>query len=250
VNSFQQYFFDLAEEYPKWNFIYLYDLTQTERVLSGLWMTIQLSVVCVIASVIIGILGAWLQGAHSKVLRSVVQGYIQFFRNTPPLVQLLFFYFALGQFTPTYSPDGWLEVPVISNVGWAIISLSFFAGAFNVEIFRAGIEAVPESTQEAAEALGMNRLQIYLYVVFPLAYRVSLPALNNNLVNLVKTTTQALAIAVPELLYEMISIYNDYSTAQNACMLFLFFAYILLVGILVLGMNGWERKLRIPGYGA
>ena len=233
-----------------WNFIYLYDLTQTERVLSGLWMTIQLAVVCVIASVIIGILGAWLQGAHSKVVRSVVQGYIQFFRNTPPLVQLLFFYFALGQFTPTYSPDGWLEVPVISNVGWAIISLSFFAGAFNVEIFRAGIEAVPESTQEAAEALGMNRLQIYLYVVFPLAYRVSLPALNNNLVNLVKTTTQALAIAVPELLYEMISIYNDYSTAQNACMLFLFFAYILLVGILVMGMNGWERKLRIPGYGA
>ena len=250
MNSFQQYFFDLAEEYPKWNFIYLYDLTQTERVVSGLWMTIQLSVVCVIASVIIGILGAWLQGAHSKILRSVVQGYIQFFRNTPPLVQLLFFYFALGQFTPTYSPDGWLEVPIISNVGWAIISLSFFAGAFNVEIFRAGIEAVPESTQEAAEALGMNRLQIYLYVVFPLAYRVSLPALNNNLVNLVKTTTQALAIAVPELLYEMISIYNDYSTAQNACMLFLFFAYILLVGVLVLGMNGWERKLRIPGYGA
>jgi polar amino acid transport system permease protein len=250
VNSFQQYFFDLAEEYPKWNFIYLYDPTQTERVVSGLWMTIQLAVVCVIASVIIGILGAWLQGAHSKVVRSVVQGYIQFFRNTPPLVQLLFFYFALGQFTPTYSPDGWLEVPVISNVGWAIISLSFFAGAFNVEIFRAGIEAVPESTQEAAEALGMNRLQIYLYVVFPLAYRVSLPALNNNLVNLVKTTTQALAIAVPELLYEMISIYNDYSTAQNACMLFLFFAYILLVGILVMGMNGWERKLRIPGYGA
>jgi polar amino acid transport system permease protein len=250
VNSFQQYFFDLAEEYPKWNFIYLYDPTQTERVISGLWMTIQLSVVCVIASVIIGVLGAWLQGAHSKVLRSVVQGYIQFFRNTPPLIQLLFFYFALGQFTPTYSPDGWLEVPIISNVGWAIISLSFFAGAFNVEIFRAGIEAVPESTQEAAEALGMNRLQIYLYVVFPLAYRVSLPALNNNLVNLVKTATQALAIAVPELLYEMISIYNDYSTAQNACMLFLFFAYILLVGILVLGMNGWERKLRIPGYGA
>jgi len=250
VNSFQQYFFDLAQEYPKWNFIYLYDPTQTERVISGLWMTIQLSVVCVIASVIIGILGAWLQGAHSRVLRSVVQGYIQFFRNTPPLVQLLFFYFALGQFTPTYSPDGWLEVPIISNVGWAIISLSFFAGAFNVEIFRAGIEAVPESTQEAAEALGMNRLQIYLYVVFPLAYRVSLPALNNNLVNLVKTTTQALAIAVPELLYEMISIYNDYSTAQNACMLFLFFAYILLVGILVLGMNGWERKLRVPGYGA
>ena len=114
-------------------------------------MTVKLSVVCVILSVIIGLIGAWLQGARSPWVRYSVQGYIQFFRNTPPLIQLLFFYFALGQFTPTYSPDGWLEVPIISNVGWAIISLSFFAGAFNVEIFRAGIEAVPESTQEAAE---------------------------------------------------------------------------------------------------
>ena len=57
-------------------------------------------------------------------------------------------------------------------------------------------------------------------------------------------------IAVPELLYQMISIYNDYSTAQNACMVFLFFAYFILVGILVLGMHRWERKLRIPRYGA
>ena len=95
----------------------------------------------------------------------------------------------------------------------------------------------------------MNRLQIYLYIVLPLAFRVSMPALNNNLVNLVKTTTQALAIAVPELLYQMISIYNDYSTAQNACMVFLFFAYFFLVGILVLGMSSWERKLKIPGFG-
>ena len=212
-------------------------------------MTVKLSVVCVILSVVIGLAGAWLQGSPSRVVRNFVQGYIQFFRNTPPLIQLLFFYFALGQFTPTYSPDGWLEVPIISNVGWAIISLSFFAGAFNVEIFRAGIEAVPDSTQEAAEALGMNRLQNFIYVVLPLAFRVSLPALNNNLVNLVKTTTQALAIAVPELLYEMVSIYNDYSTAQNASMVVLFFTYIILVGVLVLGMNMWERSSRIPGYG-
>ena len=249
MNAFQQFFYDLSEEHPRWNFIFFYDPVQTERVLEGLWMTIKLSVTCVILSVIIGLVGAWLQGARSAFIRAIVQGYIQFFRNTPPLIQLLFFYFALGQFTPTYSPDGWLEVPIISNVGWAIISLSFFAGAFNVEIFRAGIEAVPESTREASESLGMNRLQTFIYVVFPLAFRVSLPALNNNLVNLVKTTTQALAIAVPELLYQMVSIYNDYSTAQNACMVVLFVVYIVLVGILVMGMNAWERAARVPGYG-
>ena len=249
LEAIQTFFRDLADTHPKWNFIFFYDPTQWDRVMTGLWVTIQLSVVCVLLSVVIGILGAWLQGSPLKLIRNVVAGYIQFFRNTPPLIQLLFFYFALGQFTPTYSPDGWLEVPIISNVGWAIISLSFFAGAFNVEIVRAGIEAVPDSTKEASEALGMSRLQTYIYVVLPLAFRVSLPALNNNLVNLVKTTTQALAIAVPELLYQMVSIYNDYSTAQNAAMLVLFIVYIVLVGILVLGMNRWERSMQIPGYG-
>ena len=249
LEQVQAYFRQLAETHPKWNFIFFYDPVQFDRVVSGLWTTVELSVVCVIASVVIGVIGAWLQGSRLRLVRLLVQGYIQFFRNTPPLIQLLFFYFALGQFTPTYSPDGWLEVPIISNVGWAIISLSFFAGAFNVEIFRAGVEAIPESTIEASEALGMSRLQTYVEVVLPLAARISLPALNNNLVNLVKTTTQALAIAVPELLYQMVSIYNDYSTAQNASMMVLFFTYIALVGVLVFGMNRWERAARIPGYG-
>jgi polar amino acid transport system permease protein len=249
MNGFEEFFRDLAADHVRWNFIWLYDEKQAGRILSGLWMTIKLSIACVIFSVIVGVVGAWAQGAPNRFLRAIVQGYIQFFRNTPPLVQLLFFYFALGQFTPSYSPDGWLEVPIISNVGWAIISLSFFAGAFNVEIFRAGIEAVPESTVEAAESLGMTRTQTYREVVFPLALRVSLPALNNNLVNLVKTTTQAFAIAVPELLYESVSIWNDFPSAQNPTMLLLFVTYILLVGILVFGMNRWERKMRIPGYG-
>ncbi|MCR9085886.1 MAG: amino acid ABC transporter permease [Rhodobacteraceae bacterium] len=250
MNGFEEFFVRLAEDSPRWNFVWLYDERQAERILSGLWMTVKLSIACVILSVIIGIAGAWMQGAKNRVARAIVQGYIQFFRNTPPLVQLLFFYFALGQFTPVVTgPDGWTQIPVISNVGWAIISLSFFAGAFNVEIFRAGIESVPYSTREAAESLGMTRTQTYTNVVFPLALRVSIPALSNNLINLVKTTTQAFAIAVPELLYESVSVWNDFPSAQNPTMLLLFVVYISLVGVLAFGMTSWERKLRIPGYG-
>ncbi len=250
LDLFREFFIQLAEDQPRWNFIFFYDARQWARVVEGLYYTLLLSVACVIFSVVIGIVGAWAQGSPSRLLRSIVQGYIQFFRNTPPFVQLLFFYFALGQFTPTYSPDGWLQVPIISNVGWAIISLSFFAGAFNVEIFRAGIEAVPESTREASESLGFSRLQTYTEVVLPLAFRVSLPALNNNLVNLVKTTTQAFAIAVPELLYQSVTIWNDFPSAQYPTMLMLFCVYIGLVGILVLGMHRWEKAMQIPGYGA
>ena len=249
IDAIRQLFLDLYEVAPRWNFIFFHDKTQWDRVVEGFWVTIQLSLACVIFSVIIGVVGAWLQGSHHKTLRLFVQGYIQFFRNTPPFVQLLFFYFALGQFTPTYSPDGWTQVPIISNVGWAIISLSFFAGAFNVEIFRAGIEAVPNSTQEASESLGMSRLQTYIYIVLPLAFRVSLPALNNNLVNLVKTTTQALAIAVPELLYQFLGIWNDFPSALYPSLTMVFIIYMGLVGILVFSMHRWERAMRIPGYG-
>ena len=243
------FFRHLAEDHPRWNFIWMYEPVQQGKILSGIWMTIKLSLACLALSMVIGVVGAFAQGSRNRILRSVVQGYIQFFRNTPPYVQLLFFYFALGQFTPTYSPDGWLEIPIISNVGWAIISLSFFAGAFNVEIFRAGIEAVPESTREAAESLGFSRGQTYRYVVLPLALRVSLPALNNNLVNLVKTTTQAFGIAVPELLYQSVTIWNDYPSALYPTMLLVFVVYVILVGILVMSMSRWESSMRIPGYG-
>ncbi len=250
LETFIEFFRQLADDHPRWNFIFFHEPRQWARIITGLKHTIVLSLACVIFSVIIGIVGAWMQSSPSVWTRRFVQGYIQFFRNTPPFVQLLFFYFALGQFTPTVTgPDGWTEIPLVSNIGWAIISLSFFAGAFNVEIFRAGIEAVPESTQEAASALGFSRLQTYKEVVLPLAFRVSLPALNNNLVNLVKTTTQAIAIAVPELLYQSVSIWSDYPSAQYPTMILLFFSFIFLVGIMVFGMSRWERSMRIPGYG-
>ena len=227
----------------------VYDAFDRGRFVEGFLTTIWLSLVCLVFSVVIGIVGAWLQGSQLVWTRRIVQGYIQFFRNTPPLVQMYFFFFALGSLLPTVENEFGFQEPLLSSFAWAAISLSFFAGAFNVEIFRSGIEAVPTSTREAAEALGYNRLQAYLYVVLPLAFRVCLPALNNNLVNLVKTTTLAYAIAVPELLYVSNQIWSDNVNVPEM-MTVLLFLYVALVGILVWGMNRWERAMKIPGYGA
>ena len=79
-----EFFRHLVEDYPRWNFIWMYEPVQQEKVLSGIWMTIQLSLACLFFSVIIGIIGAFLQGSRSAIIRMIVQGYIQFFRNTPP----------------------------------------------------------------------------------------------------------------------------------------------------------------------
>src|SRR5256885_2522730 len=140
-----------------------------------------------------------------------------------------------------------LEVPIVSNFVWAVICLSLYPGSFNIEIFRAGIEAVPKETVEAAEALGYSRFKAYVYVILPLAFRISLPALNNNLVNLVKTTTIAYAIAVPEMLYVANQIWSDESNVPEM-MNVLLITYVSLVGILVWVMGRWERALTIPGY--
>ncbi|MDA8872471.1 amino acid ABC transporter permease [Alphaproteobacteria bacterium] len=231
------------------NLPFLYDVYDRARLLNGFLMTVKLSMVCLFFSVIIGIIGAWLQGSSLKWTRRIVNGYIQIFRNTPPLVQLYFFYFAIGTLLPKVETDWGGQAPMLGSFAWAAISLSFFAGAFNVEIFRSGIEAVPKSTVEAAESLGFNRLQIYRDIALPLAFRVCLPALNNNLVNLVKTTTLAYAIAVPEMLYEANQIWSD-NVNVTEMMLFLLVAYFVLVGILVWAMNSWEQAMKIPGYGS
>jgi len=247
METFYEWFLVLYED-TGINLPFMYDDYDRGRILNGLWATIKLSATCVLFSVIIGMVGAWLQGSPWKITRRVVNIYVQLFRNTPPLVQLYFFYFAVGILIPRVENDWGGTSPLIDSFGWAVISLSFFAGAFNVEIFRSGIEAVPKSTIEAAKALGFSRLQIYKDITLPLALRVVIPSLNNNLVNLVKTTTLAYAIAVPELLYESNQIWSD-NVNVTEMMLFLLFAYFILVGILVWAMNSWDRALKIPGFG-
>src|SRR5437660_12276165 len=122
-----------------------YDAFDRARFFNCFLTSVRLMAVCLIASVVIGVVGAWIQGSRLRALRLVTQGYIQFFRNTPPLVQLYFFYFALGSYLKITNDAG-LAVPVVSNFVWAAICLSRYARAFNVAIFRAAIEAVPTET--------------------------------------------------------------------------------------------------------
>lgn len=231
------------------NLTFIYDDFDRARMIKGFWLTLELSAITIVLSIVIGVVGAWLQGARLKPVRWLIDGFISVFRNTPPLVQIYFFYFGLGYVLPrVLDPGSGSMVPMVSNVQWAILSLSLFAGAFNIEIFRSGIEAVPRSMLEAADSLGYTRSQIYWSIVLPLAVRHALPALGNNLVNLLKTTNLAYAIAVPELMYVSKQIWSDVTNVREM-MIFLLIAYVSLVALLVLGLNQLERSLRIPGYG-
>jgi polar amino acid transport system permease protein len=230
------------------NLTIFYDAFDRHRFAAGFLMTVWLSIASIVLSILIGLAGVWLQGSKLRALRLAVHWYIQFFRNTPPLVQLYFFYFGLGFYLRAADSHGVMH-PLVGNVTWAIVALSFYAGAFNIEIFRSGIEAVPKATVEAATALGYGRFGAYRFVVLPLAFRIALPALNNNLVNLVKTTTEAYAISVSELLFVSNQIWSDELNVAEM-MNVLLVCFVLLVGVLVYGMHRWEKAMRVPGLGA
>ena len=227
------------------NLTIAYDDLDRSRFVLGVRATLALSAACIAASLVAGLTGAWMQMSRRMWSRALVSGYVQFFRNTPPLVQLYFFYFAMdAALSPALGTEH-----VLGGFGWAVVSMGLFAGAFNVEIFRAGIEAIPRPTIEAAKALGYTRFGVYRRVMLPLAFRVCLPALNNNLINLVKTTTLAYAIAVPETLYVANQIWSDeYNVPEMMNVVWL--VYILIVGALAWGMNRWERAVKLPGFGA
>jgi polar amino acid transport system permease protein len=228
------------------NFSVFHDAFDRARFFRAIGTTIQLSAVSIVASIVLGVIGAWLQSRSSRTIRLPMAAYIQFFRNTPPLVQMYFFYFALG---PTLSNLFGSSTPILGSFAWATISLSFYAAAFNVEIFRSGLEAVPKSTVEAAESLGFSPAQVYRNVLFPLALRFSLPALTSNIINLTKTTTLAYAIAVPEALFVANQIWSD-SINVLEMMLVLLLVYHVIVGLIAAFASWLERRLQLPGYGA
>ncbi len=229
------------------NFIVFYDPYEYGRFVNGMSISLQLIFWSLLLSLAIGVLGAWTQSARSAVLRASMNAYIQVFRNTPPMIQLLFFYFGLGAFTPAVDMGGYSQ-PVISSFAWAIIALGIFGGAFNVEIFRAGLEAVPDATLEAAESLCFSRWQTYLYVTLPLAFRISLPALTNNLVSLAKTTSLAYVISVPEMTYVLNQVWSDNVNVPEM-MLLLFVFYLVVVTLIASALHWLEHRLALPGYG-
>jgi polar amino acid transport system permease protein len=248
VTSVTEFFHALKQNYGI-NLTILYDPFDIARFFSGMLVTVELFLIAAVVSVAIGLVGAALLQLPHAIPRSITRGYVDFFRNTPPLVQIYFFYFGLGALVPAGTNEFGMPVERVSNFTWALVSLSLYAGAFNIEIFRSGIEAIHKSIREAATVLGYSNLGAFSYVMVPLAWRISLPALCNNMVELLKTTTLAYAIGVPELLYVSNQIWSD-SLNTFEMMNVLMVVYLVLVGILAWVMYRWERALRLPGFGA
>jgi polar amino acid transport system permease protein len=231
------------------DYSWLADPAYQQWLLTGVLNTLKLAALSSGAAVIIGMLGALALTLRIFWLEAIVELFVEVFRNTPPLLQMLFAYFTLSTLgLKVTDPSTGLSVPILSAFACAAISLSLFGGALAIEAFRSGIETMPKSIIEAARSLGYGRWARFWKVEAPIALRICLPALTNVLTNLFKTTSQASVITVPELMYYAGQIYNDTFRTLEVMILVLFI-YVSLVSVVTFGMARLERWMAFPGYG-
>ena len=166
-------------------------------------------------------------------------------RNTPALVQLYFAFLVLNMLLTQYAG---IPGNIIPSFAWAVFVIALHKGAINAEALRAGLDAISPNIIEAARASALNPWQSMIYVRLPLAFRFALPALINNLVDLVKMTTLASAIGVGDVTYESVMIWGQRDNALELLLLILVFYMLLTLTVSFCGK--WlEQKLRMPGYG-
>ncbi len=156
---------------------------------SGTLITVQLTLISGLAGVGVGVLAAVTKLSPVAPVRWIAGFYIWVMRGTPLLVQVLFVYFALPEILPLQ----------LSDFNSAAVALTLNVGAYNAEAIRAGIQAVPKGQTEAARSLGLTSLETFRDVVFPQAFKISLPPLVNNVVALLKDSSLAYVIGVAEL---------------------------------------------------
>ena len=157
--------------------------------LTGLWVTIQLGVVSIVAGLILGLGVALLRMYGPRPVRVIAKIYIDIFRSIPILVLLILVYYALP------------FVGIRLSSFWAAwTALTLVSGAYTAEIFRAGIEAIPKGQFEASQALGLGYRHMMVDVILPQAIRIVIPPLTNNCINVIKDTALASVVAMPDLL--------------------------------------------------
>ena len=229
----------------EWDVISKYFSTRV--VFEGLLVTLELTVIAMAIGIALGIVMAVLRLSPNPLLSGASWLYIWFFRGTPVLVQLLFFYNVSYLF-----PHLTIGIPfgpaflhlnantLVSPFVAAIIALGLNEGAYMAEIVRAGILSVDEGQTEAAHALGMSRLQTMRRIVLPQAMRVIVPPTGNETISMLKTSSLASAITVGEVLFKVQGIYSR--TYQTVPLLMVAsFWYLIVSSVLTAGQYYVER---------
>jgi His/Glu/Gln/Arg/opine family amino acid ABC transporter permease subunit len=201
--------------------------------LIGLKMTLLTSSISLVLSLLIGMTGALIRNMNIPIISPIVIGFVEFMRNTPLLVQIIFIYFGLPSIGIT------LSGPITG-----IVALSLWGGAYAIENFRGGLLSVSKQLEEAGYSLGMNTYHIYRYIIIPIGFRVSFPSFSNTAMSVLRNSSLLSSIGVMELTFQA---FDKIAVSFKVLEMFIAIGviYLLLVWILSILFNLIEQKLDV-----
>jgi len=184
--------------------------------------------------------------ADSRALRLGGTVYVEIFRNIPLLVQMFLWYFVVPELLPA-DWGHWIkrDMPYPQFLT-AVICLGLYTASRVAEQVRSGIEAIPRGQRNAGLAMGLTSLQVYRYVLIPVAYRTIIPPLTSDFLGVFKNSSLALTIGVLELTSQARQI-EEYTFAAFEAFTVATVLYCTVTGIVILAMRMLERRTRIAG---
>ena len=212
--------------------------------LQGLLTTLEISALAWLLAVALGILSGALRTVRFVPLRALAVFYVEFFRNVPLLVWMFFWYFGVPGLLPRAVQD-WLFGHSLEF--WAAtVALGVYHGARMSEVIRAGIQSIPKTQFEAAQAIGLTVFQAYRMIILPVALRLIVPPGTNESLNLLKNSSVALTISVAELTFQTRQI-ETYTAKAIEALTAGTLIYLALCLSIATVMARVERRYAIPG---
>ena len=218
-----------------------------EMLLSGLWWTLGVAACSWIIAMLFGSVIGTLRTTENRVLVFLGNAWVELFRNIPLLVQMFLWYFVVPELVPPLK--AWVVAAEPSHAQFlsATLCLGLFTSARIAEQVRAGIQSLPRGQRLAAQAIGLNTTQMYRFVLLPMAFRIIIPPLTSETMNLIKNTSIALTIGLAELTFrtrEMGEYTFRFFEAFTAATL----VYIAIAMTANRVMAVVERRTAVPGY--
>lgn len=215
---------------------------------SGFLVTIELSLAAWVLALIVGTVFGVLRTVPSRGWRALATVYVAIFRNIPLIVQFFIWYLVIPELLPPAIGTAFKQLPpTVQFFSSAILCLGLFTSARVCEQVRSGIEALPKGQRGAGLALGFTLTQTYRYILLPTAYRVIVPPLTSEFLNIFKNSAVASTIGLLELSAQARQLV-DYTAQAYESFIAVTVAYFVINIVVMRFMHWVERKARLPGY--
>jgi glutamate/aspartate transport system permease protein len=215
---------------------------------SGFKMTIGLSLSAWVIALMLGALMGVLRTVPNKMLVRIATAYVELFRNIPLLVQLFIWYFVLPELLPSSIGDAFKQSsPIMQQFLSSMVCLGLFTSARVAEQVRSGINSLPPGQKNAGLAVGFTLPQTYRYVMLPMAFRMVVPPLTSEFLNIFKNSAVCSTIGLLELAAQGRQLV-DYTAQPYESFIAVTVAYVLINVTVMFLMHRFERRIAVPGF--